>query len=468
MTIFYFKKEVIMMSNDSENVKHQHEVIGVQENANSHSHTRHPDAQWFPAAGLGIFLHWGISSLNGDIDLSWGMIRDTPNNWHYLNTNKVVPSEYFAYADRFDPEAYDPDLWMAAASNAGVRYAVLTTRHHDGYALWPSEYGNYSTRTHMHGRDLLRPYVEACRKYNIKVGFYYSPPDWNFFKDFMSFGYPVWDWDDVPDVELCEQLGLFLDRLPLLDENWQEVEALPIADDTLKTQYSRYLRGQIEELLTRYGPIDIIWFDGTPSHDVAVPITQEEIRQLQPGILINPRMHGFGDFETPECALPDAPIEGFWEACFIWNEGSWGYTKNETYKPLTWMLDKLVKARAWGGNLLINVAPSPDGRLPEACYRRFEELARWQKENSESICGVSRGKWPDDCSVPYTVRNDNWFLFMTDEASIAVIDHESPPKSVTVLATGEPVPFVSKNAKTLVTLYARQRADTLSVIKIEW
>ena len=147
-----------------------------------------PDSQWYETAGLGTFIHWGVSSVRAVGDLSWGMIRDTPFDKELNNSNKLTPEDYWKQADEFDPQHYDPNRWMKAAKEAGFRYAVLTVRHHDGYALWPSKFGDLSTRTHMGGRDLVRPFVDACRNNDIKVGFFYAPSDWYRERHRRSFG----------------------------------------------------------------------------------------------------------------------------------------------------------------------------------------------------------------------------------------------------------------------------------------
>jgi len=141
----------------------------------------HPQAQWFPDAGLGLFMHWGIHSVEA-LQPSWSMIKDYPFA-HYPeddDPNKYIGFNYYHLAEKFNPESYNPDKWFKAAADAGFKYAVLTTKHHDGYALWPSKYGNMSTRTYMNGRDLIKEYVEACRKNGLKVGFYFSQRDWHF------------------------------------------------------------------------------------------------------------------------------------------------------------------------------------------------------------------------------------------------------------------------------------------------
>jgi alpha-L-fucosidase len=227
-----------------------------------------------------LFIHWGISSVHGGIDISWGMIKDTP--WDTKGI-RVTPNQYWALADRFNPDKYDPRKWLAAAKAMGCRYAVLTTRHHDGYAMWPSRYGNFSTRTHLGGRDLIRPYVEACRAESLKVGLYFSPPDWHYARRHMSFRY-------------ARAEG------PPLGPDHQPTKLLPSTPEYIAEQ-QRQVRGQVEELLTNYGRIDVMWFDGSfPGAREVIPV--EWVRKLQPQIVINPRLWSVGDFETPECKMP--------------------------------------------------------------------------------------------------------------------------------------------------------------------
>ena len=167
----------------------QHQIIGLTQSQVARIGDKHRDALWFPDAALGMIIHWGLSSVHGGIDISWGMIDHTTWDHVYERKNKITPSEYFQLAERFQPEHYDPDRWLEAAAKAGVKYVYLTTKHHEGYTLWPSRYSGFGTQTHLNGRDFVKPYVEACRKYGLKVRFYYSPPDWHYLRDHMSFDF---------------------------------------------------------------------------------------------------------------------------------------------------------------------------------------------------------------------------------------------------------------------------------------
>ncbi|HZG75224.1 MAG TPA: alpha-L-fucosidase [Paenibacillus sp.] len=311
----------------------------------------HPGAQWFGEGSIGLFVHWGLSSVSAKVDLSWGMIADTP--WDTDPARKMTPEAYFALAEKFRPRAYDPDAWLKAAKEAGFRYAVLTTKHHDGFALWPTRYGDFHTGRYTDSADFVRPYVEACRKNGLKVGLYYSPPDWYFQRHEMSFRFQSKGTPESPHY------GLRHEPIEIAPPSAERIDA-----------YKKHIRGQIEELLTNYGTIDLLWFDGGPE-----ALSIDDIRAMQPSIVVNSRMHGYGDYETPERTMPTSAPDGWWELCDIWPEGSgWGYTEPHRYQPTEWVLSRWAQVKALGGNYLINVAPNADGELPPEYYERMREL----------------------------------------------------------------------------------------------
>lgn len=435
----------------ADSAKQQHTLIGVQEDnaTDAFQRTTHPGAQWFPEAGLGLFLHWGISSAHprGGQEISWAMMKNLP--WDPDNRHTVTPREYFALAETFDPQKYDPDKWIAAAARAGFRYAVLTTKHHDGYALWPSDAGDYDTGEYLDGRDLVRPFVEACRRHGLKVGLYYSPPDWHFMRDYMTFNYGSQNRAQYPDR-------------PHLGLDHEPVELTP-APPEYSAQYQQYIHDQVVELLTRYGRIDLLWFDGGPE---AIGI--DEIRALQPHIVVNPRMHGRGDFETPECRLPESRPEGWWEVCTIVSRG-WAYKKDEWYQPLGKMLDWLSQTRAWDGNLLLNVGPRPTGELPDVVYERFEEMERWMAHSGQAVFGVKGGPWPEKCSVPVTVRADVWYLHVLTTSEPPVrLQVDAQPQAVRLLRSGTPLPWQVADGAVLIDLPTDLRGDEVDIIEVQW
>lgn len=217
------------MSIDEQVVRDQHAAIGIRQGVIPGERNQHPDAQWFGNAGLGLFVHWGISSVRGEGDLSWSMMYPSPGERRRYGAVRDAGSWPYVHARVFGRKltissltAYDPDSWLAAAKRARCRYGVLTTRHHDGYALWPSAHGEFGTRTHMGGRDLVRPFVEACRKQGLKVGLYYSPPDWYFNRHHMSFRSGGKGALGLPDLGLRHEPV----TLPVLDDcaqrEWDE------------------------------------------------------------------------------------------------------------------------------------------------------------------------------------------------------------------------------------------------------
>lgn len=307
-----------------------------------------PGAQWFPKAGLGLFIHWGISSVDGYLDLSWGMMKD------FIYSPRVCPpEEYFALAKKFIPGRFNAEKLIGAAKAAGCRYCVFTTRHHDSFAMWPSRYGDFNTRVYMDGRDLVGEYVAACRKYGMKVGLYFSPPDFRTCGEYLPYG------------------------------GWQEDRREEIPK-VLKDYEYAVVRGQVHELLTRYGKIDLLWFDGKWQHI----LREEEIRALQPDIVI-----GRGEdtnFASTECHIPteEEYKENFtgcwWEYCGEMTN-CWGYVKRDEYrlKSVEELAEWFTSVRIHGGNFLINIGPDAEGDFTELEYKRLSEFGAFVKAHPE-------------------------------------------------------------------------------------
>ena len=404
--------------------------------------TTHADAQWYPDAGLGLFMHWGIHSVKG-VQPSWAMIKDYP-----YGGELHPPERYYALAKEFDPQDYDPDLWIAAAAKAGFTYAVLTAKHHDGYALWPTAYGDMSTRQYLDGRDLLEPYVEACRKHGLKVGFYFSPTDWHYP------GYPVGDVDfnhskrgKYPPIEDPE-------------ENQRDFEG-----------FYAYTVGQLHELLTRYGQVDVLWFDGMGWHGVRDIYTEQTlawIRRLQPGIIMNDRWGSVGDFTTPEWNFPEGRPQGWWENCVSWN-GHWGYNPRGRFRPNTWVMDRLRRARAWGGNFLLNVGPAPDGTMPPGFYERCDELAAWMAHSRDALIGAAPSPGDERANVPITTRGNTWYLHVPPKHEGAVeVSCVAKPQAVTLVRTGAPLPHSYADGTLSIEPATASGAALGDVVAVAW
>ena len=351
-------------------VKEQHSVIGNASSADKvFKPTNHPGAAWFyKPVNLGLFIHFGISTVHGDCDISWGMM-DNPVR-RAKGNGIVTPREYWKFAESFNPEKFNPEEWLSASKECGFTYAVFTTKHHDGYSLWPTDAGDFSTKNYMHGRDLVREYVDACRKTGLKVGLYYSPPDWRFNRDYMSF-------------MTGSHSNEYPDR-PYEDIDHKPIESLKEMSKEHYDKYIEYINAQVRELLTRYGQIDLLWFDGSVS-DLTNVITIEEIRSLQPQIVVNDRLWGWGigDYKSKyECRLPQEKPEMMWETCHIWHVGGgWSYVKNaDKYRDNEITLGQYKVCKEWGGNLLLNIAPDKDGVVPDAYYESVKKLAESIKE----------------------------------------------------------------------------------------
>jgi alpha-L-fucosidase len=402
-------------SSDAETVSDEHALIGVG-TGKSTSHTQNPEAQWYPDAGLGLFIHWGISSVKA-MNISWPMIPgralakqriDDPaerariirdEDWN-LNGKKpeITPNQYWAMAKDFNPQNYDPDKWLKAAKDAGFTYAVLTTRHHEGFSLWPSAYDDFNTKTFMGGRDLVKDYVEACRKNGIKVGLYYSPPDWHFDRDYMNF--------------LYHGAAKLNPELPSLDADLKPRTTKHTKEEIAAHQaaYAKLVNGQIEELLTRYGKIDVLWFDGKPDAGTNKIISQERIRELQPGIVINPRLHGHGDFVTFERTLTATKLVSGWaEFCNTWTT-AWPHT-DQPFRAPGFVLGQLATSRSLGVNYLLGVGPMSSGEFCPAIYENMAKIRDWMKKNSVAVKLAKPLPGGETASVPATAMGSTRYLF---------------------------------------------------------
>ncbi|MCC7499761.1 MAG: alpha-L-fucosidase [Bryobacterales bacterium] len=422
---------------------------------------RRPAAGWFTQAGFGLFLHWGICTVR-EVELGWGFFGDVGGKkgaWPVQN--------YIAQADVFSPSSYDPDPWMEAAARAGFRYAVLTTRHHDGYALWPSRYGNFSTREHMGGRDLLKPYVEACRRHGLRVGFYYSPGNWLFHPQ----GWPY--------------LGYPLARSDFRYRRPERTLGVPryVSDsrENLQKHFEilyAYVRGQLGELLTHYGKIDLLWWDGYDwprGVDIHGPEIDAWVRKLQPGLVTNDRYRlwserpTLGDFSTEfENRDPDRRPEGAWEQCEALC-GGWAYTGPEAAcKTPAYVLERLIRNRAWGGNYLADFGPRKDGTMATDYYRTLGVLAEWMKHSGASLDGVTPLENPGQADVPVTVKGSTWYLHLLGWQRSALVKGQPDAGRAVVMRTGKPAKIDKRNGGQLFTIPIGLRPDLDEVIEVRF
>lgn len=402
--------------------KAEHSDIGIADDSpRSFAHTSHPDAQWYPEAGLGLFIHWGICSVKA-MNISWPMIPgralaqkrigDPAERERIIRESDydlkgkpppITPNEYWKMASDFAPQKYDPDLWLKAAKQAGFQYAVLTTKHHEGFALWPSAFGDFNTRNFMGGHDLVKDYVEACRKNGLKVGLYYSGPDWYFDREYKDFLYGGGHRRNP--------------EFPSLGPDLKPRTTTKSSEETAKHQAecAAIVNGQIQELLTRYGRIDLLWFDGKPFIGKGQQcITIERIRELQPGIVVNPRMHGHGDFITYERTLgTDKVATGWAEFCNTWTT-SWSHQEIPFRAP-GYVLAQFVKCRSLHINYLLGVGPTASGDFCEGIYKNLSVVAEWMQTNGAAVKGTQPLPPGESASVPATAVASTRYLFLLPE-----------------------------------------------------
>lgn len=338
--------------------------------------------QWFLQDRFGMFIHWGLYAI--------------PARGEWIRSQERISVEdYQQYFDEFNPVNYDPKEWARLAKKAGMKYAVLTTKHHDGFCLFDSQLTDYKSTNTPCGRDLVREYVDAFRAEGLKVGFYYSLLDWHHpdYPHYQDMNHPMRD-----NPEYSNENRNF-DR------------------------YVEYLHGQVRELLTNYGKIDIIWFDfsyGDMKGDTwKAKELVEMARSLQPDLIIDNRLEGSGedggtiktanpsvysgDFASPEQMIPPQGVTDEngcsipWEACITLND-NWGYCSSDKhYKSSKMVIRNLVECVSKNGNMLLNVGPNAKGEIPRESVAILEDVAQWMKENSESIygCGISEFPKPE-------------------------------------------------------------------------
>ena len=322
-------------------------------------------ADWFREARFGLFLHWGVYAV---AEGEWA--GNTGHAEWLLQTAEIPVATYEGLAERFRPEAFDARAWMKLAARAGMRYVVITTKHHDGFALFDSAVSDWDIMATPWKRDVLREIADAARAEGLRVGWYHSIMDWHH-----------------PD---------YLPR--------RSFDARP-TEGALLSRYVEYLHAQVTELLTRYGPIDVMWFDGewesTWTHEHGLALFRL-CRSLQPDTLVNNRvdkgragMAGLttdaqyvGDFGTPEQEVPAAGLPGVtWETCMTMND-HWGWNRaDRSWKSTETLVRTLVDVASKGGNFLLNVGPRPDGTFPPEAIERLEGIGRWMDVNGEAIHG---------------------------------------------------------------------------------
>lgn len=402
---------------------------------------------WWREARFGLFLHWGLYSILA------GRWKDDDRWAEWIRNNAQIPvGEYEQLLTRWNPAAFDPDAWAALAARTGMKYAVLTTKHHDGFCLFDSRVTTWDVMSTPSQRDICRDLSRALRRHGIRVGWYHSIMDWH---------HP--------------------DYLPRRD--WEK-DSRPVGDARFE-RYVDYLHAQVDELLTNYGTIDVLWFDGqweaTWTHDLA-RVLESRIRARQPRIIINnridgagaPKGGGLGDFGTPEQNIPATGTPGTdWESCITTND-NWGFKASDhNWKSPRRLVEILVETASKGGNLLLNVGPMADGRFPPEAVDRLEGVGRWMKDHAGAIHGTRASLFATPNGFLSTTAGRSVHLFLLDwpAAPLPLEGLRTMPRSATLHLGGgktRRVPIVRIGDRWAVSLPALPPDVLLPVVTLRF
>lgn len=414
---------------------------------------------WFREAKFGMFIHWGPYSL-ASIEASWPIMTPGPDP-------AISQADYRALPRRFNPVKFDAEAWVRLAKAAGQRYVVFTSKHHDGFCMFDSALTDYKITNTPYGRDIVAELVAACRKERMPLGFYYSPPDMN---------HPG-----------------FRDTSLLAKENWKGHPERPEW-----ATYLNYMEGQVRELLTKYGPVAVMWFDGLDNqekYDGARFHTL--IRELQPRALINNRLGLPGDFETPEQFIPDtvptkssktrmaglerpkvprgtatlpASPDDFqlWETCMTINN-TWAYDRNDrNFKSVSQLVRTLVEVASKGGNMLLDVGPTPGGTIQPEFQERLRAIGEWLRVNGESIYGTTYGPLQNLTFGRTTAKGNTIYLhvFQWPRGKVKLAGLDRQVSEVRLLAGGKPLKFRQAGETLNIRVPARPPDPHVSVLAI--
>ena len=400
---------------------------------------RTPDRlQWFQDAKFGLFIHWGVYSMIGREEWARQLLQ-------------IPLREYQDYADNFNPVEFDPDGWAALVKEAGVKYVIITSKHHDGFSIFDSAFTDYDVMKAKYGKDILGPLAASCKKAGIPLGFYYSIMDWHH-----------------PD---------YLPR-----RVWETDRSAKGADFG---RYMDFATNQLKELVTKYDPA-VLWFDGEWEH------SNEEQRAfaigkmllgLKPTLLINDRLFkrepGYGDFGTPENYVPATGIlnpdgsRRLWEACYTMNWNGWGYNRYETeFHSASQLIRQLIEIVSKGGNLLLNVGPQPDGRIQADFAARLKRMGEWLKTNGEAIYGTTASVFE---RLPFfgrcTVKGDKLYIHIMGwpaDGKIRLPGLKTDVKKTYLLTgPGRPLAFRRAAKDVVISLPERELDPDATVVVVE-
>jgi len=411
---------------------------------------------WYRNAKFGMFIHWGPYS-QASVEASWPIMRPKPG--------EITEAAYRGLAKTFNPVKFDPHAFVDLARSAGQEYMVFTTKHHDGFCMFDSSYTDYKITNAPYGKDIVAQLVKACGEDGMPLGFYYSPPDMH---------HPG-----------------FRDTTKLASENWHGEPQRPEWPS-----YLEYMQLQLRELLSRYGPVALIWFDGlNDQQKYDGDRVLRMIHELQPGTLVNDRIGVDADYETPEQFIPTAiPTKGIkltgidpevskrlkntvprpedfrlWETCMTINN-TWAYNKNDhEFKSEQTLIRGLVEVASRGGNFLLNVGPQPDGQIQPEFQQRLRAIGDWLTLNGDSIYGTTYGPVQGAAGLRTTAKNKSIYVHVFDwPASTCEISGIDPRvMSARLLANGKPLTFRQAEGKLTIDIPPQAPDANVSVIALK-
>jgi len=414
-------------------------------------------ASWYRNAKFGMFVHWGPYS-QSSVEASWPIMVPKPEG--------ITEAAYRALPQTFNPVKFDPNAFVELARLAGQEYMVFTTKHHDGFCMFDSSYSEYKITNTPYGKDIVAQLAKACDEDGMPLGFYYSPPDMH---------HPG-----------------FRDTTKLAKENWHGEPQRPEW-----SSYLEYMQLQLAELLTRYGPVAIVWFDGLNDqrkYNGARVI--EMIRELQPDTLVNDRLGVDGDYETPEQFIPTAiPTKGIvltgidpqvsrqlknslpsredfrlWETCMTINN-TWAYNKNDRdFKSEQTLIRSLVEVASRGGNFLLNVGPQPDGQIQPEFQERLRAIGDWLTLNGDAIYGTTYGPVQGVAGLRTTANDKSIFVHIFDwpaTEACEITGVEVKVMSARLLANGRSLTFHQGEGKLRIDIPKQAPDPNVSVIALK-
>lgn len=423
---------------------------------------------WWHEAKFGMFIHWGVYSLYGGVYNGHQQARGDAA-W-ILNRCKIPVAEYREAAKQFNPVNYDPEAWVKMAKDAGMKYLIITAKHHDGFALFESKASDWNVvQATAYGKDLLKPLAKACRKYGIRLGFYYSQAvDWtnpggSAARRLMKEGWPNPDSASIDSYTKSH------------DGRWDPVQETATFDEYI----DRVAVPQVKELLSNYGDVSVLWWDyATQMKTVQGAEKLKNLLALQPNIITNDRLHPDypGDIKSPEQAIPDRnTVEGQnWETCMTMSN-SWGYKKNDSgWKSSESLIRNLVKIASRGGNYLLNIGPEPDGTLPEESVERLREIGRWMDVNGEAIYGTQASllnilPW-GECTTKKAKNKTILYLSVFDWPSDGILivpGIKNKVSSAKLIATGSNLKTKATEDSLTISIPLTAPDKFVSVIKLE-